>query len=58
MNVFNVVYQQRIRIVLLVIQNYMIAQNEINVQGELVNKTDNPTVSYKPKTARILVQIK
>ena len=25
----------------------MIAQNEINVQGELANKMDNGTVSYK-----------
>ena len=36
----------------------MIAQNEINVQGELANKTDNCTVSYKNCTGRILVQIK
>ena len=25
----------------------MIAQNEINAQGKLANKTDNPTVSNK-----------
>ena len=25
----------------------MIAQNEVNVQAELANKTDNHTVSYK-----------
>ena len=36
----------------------MIAQNEVNVQGELANKTDNPTVSYKYRTGRTLVQIK
>ena len=36
----------------------MIAQNEINVQGELANKTDHRTVSYKHRTGRILVQIK
>ena len=36
----------------------MIAQNKINVQGGLVNKTDNCTVSYKHRTGRILVQIK
>ena len=36
----------------------MIAQNEINVQRELANKTDNRTVPYKYRTGRILVQIK
>ena len=36
----------------------MIAQNEINVQRKLANKTDNRTVSYKHRTGRILVQIK
>ena len=36
----------------------MIAQNEINAHGELANKTDNRTVSYKHRTGRILVQIK
>ena len=40
------------------IRNWMIAQNEINVQGELANKTDNRTASYKHCTGRILVQIK
>ena len=35
----------------------MIAQNEINVQGEFPNKTDSRTVSYKYRTARILVQL-
>ena len=30
----------------------MIAQNEINVQGELANKTDNRTVLYKHRTGR------
>ena len=34
----------------------MIAQNEINVQGELANKTDNHAVSYKHRTGRILAQ--
>ena len=36
----------------------MIAQNEVNVQGELANKTDNRTVSHKYRTGRTLVQIK
>ena len=36
----------------------MIAQNEVNVQGELANKTDNRTVSYNHRTGRTLVQIK
>ena len=36
----------------------MIAQNEVNVQGELAHKTDNRTVSYKHRTGRTLVQIK
>ena len=36
----------------------MIAQNEVNVQAELANKTDNRTVSYKHRRRRALVQIK
>ena len=36
----------------------MIAQNEVNVQGELANKTDNRTVSYKHPGGRTLLQIK
>ena len=40
------------------IRNEMIAQNKINVQGELTNKTDNRTVSCKHRTGRILVEIK
>ena len=36
----------------------MIAKNEVNVQGELANKTDNCTVSYKHRKKRALVQIK
>ena len=36
----------------------MIAQNKINVQGELANKTDNRTASYKHRIGRTLVQIK
>ena len=36
----------------------MIAQNEINVQGELVNKTDNCAASYRHRTGRILEQSK
>ena len=36
----------------------MIAQNEIKVQGELANKTDDRTLSYKHHTGRISVQIK
>ena len=36
----------------------MIAPSEVNVQGELANKTDNRTVSYKHRTGRTLVQIK
>ena len=33
----------------------MIAQNEVNVQGELANKTDNRTVSYRHRTGWTLV---
>ena len=36
----------------------MIAQNEINVHGELADKYDNRTASHKHRTGRILVQIK
>ena len=36
----------------------MIAPNATNVPGELANKTDNHTVSYKHLTGRMLVQIK
>ena len=36
----------------------MIAQNEVHVQRELGNKTDNLTVSYKYRTGNILVQMK
>ena len=36
----------------------MNAQNEINVQGESANKTDNCTLSYKRSTGRVLAQIK
>ena len=36
----------------------MIAQNEVNVQGELENKTDNRSVLYKHLAGRTLVQIK
>ena len=36
----------------------MIAQNEVKVQGELANKTDNRTVSYKHRAGMILAQIK
>ena len=36
----------------------MIAQNEVNVEGKLANKTDNRTVSYKHRIGRTLVQIK
>ena len=36
----------------------MIAQNEVNVQAELVNKTDNRIVSYKRRTGRALLQSK
>ena len=32
----------------------MITQNEINVLGELANKTINRTVSYKHRTGKIL----
>ena len=46
-NVFNVEIMIRIR--------KMIVQNEINMQGELANKTYNRTVSYKHRTGRILV---
>ena len=36
----------------------MIAQNDTNMQGELANKTDNQTVTYKHRTGKILEQIK
>ena len=36
----------------------MIAQNEVKVQGELANKTNNRTALYKHCTGRILVQFK
>ena len=35
----------------------MIAQNEINVPGELTNETDNRAVLCKSRTGRNLVQI-
>ena len=34
----------------------MVAQNEVNVLGELANKTDNHTVSFKHRTRSTLVQ--
>ena len=33
----------------------MIALNDVNVQEELENKTDNRTVSYKHRTERTLL---
>ena len=36
----------------------MIAQNELNEQGELTNKTDNRTDSCRHRTGKTLVQIK
>ena len=36
----------------------MIAQNELNVLGELANKTDNCIVTHKHRKWRISVQIK
>ena len=36
----------------------MIAQNEVYVQGELANKTDDRTASYKHRTGRTLLQLK
>ena len=39
-------------------RNLMTAQNEVNLQGELANKTDNCTVTYKRGTGRTLLQIK
>ena len=33
-------------------------QNEVNMQAESVNKTDNRTVSYKHPVGRTLAQIK
>ena len=32
----------------------MIVQNEIKVQGELANKNENRTVSYKYHTGKVL----
>ena len=34
-----------------------LAENEVNVQGELANKADNCTVSYKHRKSRTLIQI-
>ena len=56
LNVFNVAYQQTTRIVIQI--RRMIAQNEKNVLGELANKTNNHTVSYKHRAEWILVQTK
>ena len=36
----------------------MITQNEVNVRGELANKPDDRTVSYKQHSGRTLAQIK
>ena len=36
----------------------MIAQNELNAQRKLSNKTDNRTATFRYRTGRILVQIK
>ena len=36
----------------------MIAQDDVNVQGELASKIDNCTVLYMHRTGRTLVQIK
>ena len=36
----------------------MIAHNGVNMQGKLVYKTDDRTVSFKHRTGRILVKIK
>ena len=35
----------------------MIAQNEVKVHGELANKNDDRTVSYKHCTGRTLVHL-
>ena len=35
----------------------MIAHNEVKMHGELSNKADNRTVSYKHSTGRTLVHI-
>ena len=35
----------------------MTAQNEVNMQGKLANKTDSCTVSYKHRRGRILVMV-
>ena len=47
-------------IILLIIFNLKlnVAQNEINVQGELLSQTDNRTVSYEHRTGKILVRLK
>ena len=36
----------------------MTAENEVHLQGELANKTDNHTVSHKYRTGRTSIQIK
>ena len=56
-NVFNVAYQQRIRIVFLLNLKLNDCTEWRNVQGVLANKTDNRTVSYKHRTGMTLVQV-
>ena len=58
MNLFNVAYLQRIRIVFLV-NSKLNNCTEWNIRPgwELANKTNNHTVSHKHRTGRISVQI-
>ena len=46
LNVLNVAYQQRIQIVFLFNSKLNDGQNEINLKGELTNKSDNRTFSF------------
>ena len=43
------------RLLRIELPNEINVQDEINVQGELANKIDNRTVSYKHRTGRILL---
>ena len=57
-NVFNVVYQQRIWTVFLFNSKLNDCAEWSKRAGRISNETDSPTVSYKHRTGRTLVQIK
>ena len=56
-NVFNVVYQEIIRIVFLFNSKLYDCVESNKRPEELANKTDNRTFSYKHRTGRTLVQL-